>query len=103
MQEASNTEQLISQFTDRYLTRDEIAYRLPVTLPISKFWPEMLARRKALATALESKRASVTVEDWKTKFGISTETARRDLLRLQDANVLKKTSEGKKAVFTLIK
>lgn len=32
-------EELIRQFTDRYLTREEIAYRLPVSLPISEFWP----------------------------------------------------------------
>lgn len=32
-------EELIKQFTDRYLTREEIAYRLPVSLPISEFWP----------------------------------------------------------------
>ena len=32
-------EELIRQFTERYLTREEIAYRLPVSLPISEFWP----------------------------------------------------------------
>lgn len=41
-------EQLIRQFMDRYLTREEIAYRLPVSLPITKFWPMMdKARRDA--------------------------------------------------------
>ena len=41
-------EQLIKQFMDRYLTREEIAYRLPVSIPISQFWPLMdQARRNA--------------------------------------------------------
>lgn len=41
-------EQMIQQFMDRYLTREEIAYRLPVSLPISRFWSMMdEARRKA--------------------------------------------------------
>lgn len=41
-------EQLIRQFMDRYMTREEIAYRLPVSLPITQFWPVMEeARRKA--------------------------------------------------------
>ena len=41
-------EQLVQQFMDRYLTREEIAYRLPVSMPITRFWPVMeKARRDA--------------------------------------------------------
>lgn len=48
-------EQLIQTFMDRYLTREEIAYRLPVTLPITRFWPEMEKARKAAAIMLPLK------------------------------------------------
>lgn len=44
-------EQLIRLFTDRYLTREEVMYRLPVSMPISRFWP-----------ALEKARRSATIE-----------------------------------------
>jgi Fic family protein len=51
-------EQLIQTFMDRYLTREEIAYRLPVTLPITKFWPAMEQARKAAAIMLPLKTQS---------------------------------------------
>lgn len=48
-------EQLIQQFMDRYLTREEIAYRLPVSLPITKFWPMMDKARKDASIVLPLK------------------------------------------------
>ena len=48
-------EQLIQQFMDRYLSREEIAYRLPVSIPIGQFWPVMEAARKKSAISLPLK------------------------------------------------
>lgn len=48
-------EQLIQQFMDRYLSREEIAYRLPVSIPISQFWPVMEEARKKSAISLPLK------------------------------------------------
>lgn len=45
-------EQLIAQFIDRYLSRGEILHRLPVSLPISRFWPELQRARRERATLL---------------------------------------------------
>ena len=49
-------EQLIQQFMDRYLSREEIAYRLPVSIPIGQFWPVMEAARKKSACLLYTSR-----------------------------------------------
>lgn len=44
-------ESLVQQFMDPYVSREEIAYRLPVSMPISRLWPVMEeARKKAPAT-----------------------------------------------------
>lgn len=48
-------EHLIQQFMDRYLSREEIAYRLPVSIPIGQFWPVMEAARKKSAISLPLK------------------------------------------------
>ncbi len=48
-------EELIRQFTDRYLTREEIAYRLPVSLPISEFWPVIDRARRDISIELPLK------------------------------------------------
>lgn len=40
---------------DRYLSREEIAYRLPVSIPISQFWPAMEEARKKAAILLPLK------------------------------------------------
>ena len=48
-------EQLIQQFMDRYLSREEIAYRLPVSIPIGQFWPVMEEARKKNAISLPLK------------------------------------------------
>ncbi len=51
-------EQLIRQFMDRYLTREEIAYRLPVSLPITKFWPVIDKARRDASIQLPLKTQS---------------------------------------------
>ena len=48
-------ESLVQQFMDRYLSREEIAYRLPVSMPISQFWPVMEGARKKAAISLPLK------------------------------------------------
>lgn len=45
-------ESLISQFMDRYLPRREILHRLPVTVSIGQFWPELEAARRGQSQAL---------------------------------------------------
>ena len=45
-------EAIVQQFMDRYLSREEIAYRLPVSMPISQFWPVMEEARKKAAIFL---------------------------------------------------
>ena len=48
-------ESLVQQFMDRYLSREEIAYLLPVSMPISQFWPVMEEARKKAAILLPLK------------------------------------------------
>ena len=48
-------EQLIRQFMDRYLTREEIAYRLPVSVPITQFWPQIDQVRRDASVELPLK------------------------------------------------
>ena len=43
---------LIKQFIDRYLPREEIIHRLPLSLPITKFWPELQEERKKMSIEL---------------------------------------------------
>lgn len=43
---------LIEQFIDRYLPREEIIHRLPLSLPITKFWPELQEERKKMSIEL---------------------------------------------------
>ena len=48
-------EALISQFIDRYLTRKEVTYRLPVRTPVDQFWPKLFGERKRRAVELPLK------------------------------------------------
>ena len=41
---------LIEEFIERYLSRAEIIHRLPVSRPISSFWPALQEARRARAT-----------------------------------------------------
>ena len=50
---------------------------------------------------LEGDHERATVETWRKKYKIVTETARKDLLRLCECGVLERTMEGKKAVFLI--
>lgn len=48
---------------------------------------------------LKGEKDSVTVEVWKKKFKVVTETARRDLLTLCEQGLLVREMDGRKAVF----
>lgn len=52
---------------------------------------------------LEGGDSGVTVEVWRKKYKVATETARRDLLALCDAGVLAREVEGRKAVFHVLR
>ena len=52
---------------------------------------------------LESSGSSVTVENWRKKYKVVTETARRDLLALCDAGLLVRELDGRKAVFEILR
>ena len=52
---------------------------------------------------LESSGSSVTVEIWRKKYKVVTETARRDLLALCDAGLLIRELDGRKAVFRVLR
>ena len=45
-------EDLLAYFTGHYFPKEEVMYRLPVSLSIGDFWPELLAHRKAHAVHL---------------------------------------------------
>ena len=46
---------LISQFLDRYLPRQEIIHRLPVSISIQQFWPELERERRKRSQELPLK------------------------------------------------
>ena len=52
---------------------------------------------------LESSGSSVTVETWRKKYKVVTETARRDLLALCDAGLLVRELDERKAVFRVLR
>ena len=52
---------------------------------------------------LEGSNSSVTVEAWRRKYKVVTETARRDLLALCDAGLLSRELDGRKAVFRVLR
>ena len=60
-------------------------------------------RLKGAKWLLQSGNDSVTVETWRKKFKVVTETARRDLLALCDAGLLVREEEGRKAVFRVVR
>ena len=51
-------QELISYFMENYYPRAEIVYRLPVSVPISEFWPVMLQYRRQHALELPLRTAS---------------------------------------------
>lgn len=57
--------------------------------------------KKGMAWLINTSKQDVTVEDWRKKHRVSTETARNDLLLLRDYNILSRTMEGRKAVFSI--
>lgn len=53
-------QQLIDQFMERYLSRREIIHRLPVSMPIAKFWPVLQEerRRRSIPLPLTDQRGA---------------------------------------------
>ena len=52
---------------------------------------------------LSSNNQSVTVDAWKKKFGVVTETARQDLLKLVDVGILQRKQAGRKYVYEIMR
>ena len=48
---------------------------------------------------IDEEITTITTEKWKNKFKVSFETARQDLLRLEEAGLLKKRTVGRKNYF----
>ena len=51
-------QELLQYFMEKYYPRQEIVYRLPASLPIAEFWPEILRYRRERATLLPLHTAS---------------------------------------------
>ncbi len=49
---AMDKERLFTYFQTNYLPREEVLFKLPFSISIDTFWPELLNRRKARATVL---------------------------------------------------
>ena len=82
-------EELILHFMENYYPRQEIVYRLPVSLPISEFWPEELAHRHSQAVQLPLR----TVADehyWyvPTKKLLAAGDKLAKIVRYEDTNAL---------------
>lgn len=52
-----NKQELLQYFMENYFPRNEIVYRLPLSLPIAEFWPEMLRHRRGQAVDLPLRTA----------------------------------------------
>ena len=51
-------QELFRYFMENYYPRQEIVYRLPTSMPIAVFWPEMLAHRRERAVKLPLRAVS---------------------------------------------
>jgi hypothetical protein len=49
---AMDKDKLIQYFLTHYLSRQEVLFKLPLSIPIDTFWPELVNRRKAGASIL---------------------------------------------------
>ena len=49
---AMDKQKLLAYFHSHYLSRQEILYKLPLSIPIDTFWSELLSQRKARGTVL---------------------------------------------------
>lgn len=72
-------------------------------------WQEKLAQagqlnqrqREGAIWLIQSGQEKITVEAWRKKFGVVTETARQDLLMLKALGLLTRQLDGRKAVFII--
>jgi len=58
-------------------------------------------QREGAIWLIQSGQEKITVEAWRKKFGVVTETARQDLLMLKALGLLTRQLEGRKAVFII--
>lgn len=82
-------QELILHFMENYYPRQEIVYRLPVSLPISEFWPEELAYRRDHAINLPLR--TVTGEYFwyvPTKKLLASGDELAQVVRYEDTNAL---------------
>ena len=76
---------LISQFLDRYLPRQEIIHRLPVSISIQQFWPELERERRKRSQELPLKDQNgnpfwfVLTGSIEKQCDVIAELARRDI------------------------
>ena len=49
---AMDKERLLAYFQKHYLSRQEVLFKLPLSVSVDTFWPDLLSRRKAGATIL---------------------------------------------------
>lgn len=52
MTDQQTNQQLLDYFTTQYLPRQQIVHRLPLSVSIERFWPQLLSHRKSLAQVL---------------------------------------------------
>lgn len=73
-----------------------------------EIFKEMIAREGIILSSRQTRFISyiekkdnnlITIDEYKKKFRIAYETARRDLLELENLRILKKTKKGKKSIF----
>ena len=82
-------QELILHFIENYYPRQEIVYRLPISLPISEFWPEELAYRRDHAINLPLRTASGE-SFWyvPTKKLLASGDGLAQVVRYEDTNTL---------------
>lgn len=82
-------QELILHFMENYYPRQEIVYRLPVSLPISEFWPEELAYRRDHAIILPL-RTATGESFWyvPTKKLLASGDELAQVVRYEDTNAL---------------
>lgn len=67
----------------------------------------LLTANSRLRTGIEwmmtSEKLSVTVEEWRKKFGVVNETARQDLLKLEKAGFVERKGNSRKYIFVILR
>ena len=58
-------QEIIETYLEKYLPRKDIIHRLPVSLPISKVWPELQKARKDKSESLHRRQTVLVGTDAK--------------------------------------